>query len=396
MAATLDAFAPRSGAAEGYRRFLQLSERLHDISERFFFWRSIGSIARHVRRRHHLQGLRAGRRPGHAHRPHRRRHRAEPRPRAARRPDARPLHPVRRLLPGRLARRALRHRPHADPGRHLVPPRRHPRRARGPRTAWPANSASRSAPAPASGASSPTAARVSGVETAKDGRIERVPLAAVVSNCDTVRTHRELLDGTRAARRFEKRRSYEPACSGVVLYLGLDRAYDHLLHHNFVFSRDPDEEFDAIYRQGEPAAGPDLLRLRPRRHRARRRPRGRRGPLRPRPHALPAPAPRLDDDAPRLPRGHPRQAREDRRPGGPRKRIVFESALTPQDIHDRYHVLNGAIYGLASHGRLLGAFKPGQPQPRRAGPLPRRRRRPPRSRHADGADVRLDRGGCAG
>jgi phytoene dehydrogenase-like protein len=40
-------------------------------------------------------------------------------------------------------------------------------------------------------------------------------------------------------------------------------------------------------------------------------------------------------------------------------RIVFESALTPQDIHERYHVLNGAIYGLASHGRFLGAFKPG-------------------------------------
>src|SRR3954464_13221087 len=39
-------------------------------------------------------------------------------------------------------------------------------------------------------------------------------------------------------------------------------------------------------------------------------------------------------------------------------RIVFESALTPQDIHDRYHVLNGAIYGLASHGLWNGAFKP--------------------------------------
>jgi phytoene dehydrogenase-like protein len=40
------------------------------------------------------------------------------------------------------------------------------------------------------------------------------------------------------------------------------------------------------------------------------------------------------------------------------ERIVFESALTPQDIHDRYRVLNGAIYGLASHGKWTGAFKP--------------------------------------
>ncbi|MFO0801273.1 MAG: hypothetical protein U0804_27730 [Gemmataceae bacterium] len=32
------------------------------------------------------------------------------------------------------------------------------------------------------------------------------------------------------------------------------------------------------------------------------------------------------------------------------ERIVFEAALTPQDIHDRYHVLNGSHCGLASHG----------------------------------------------
>ena len=44
-------------------------------------------------------------------------------------------------------------------------------------------------------------------------------------------------------------------------------------------------------------------------------------------------------------------------------RIVFERTLTPQDINDRYHVLNGAIYGLASHGWFLGAFKPGNRSP---------------------------------
>ena len=40
------------------------------------------------------------------------------------------------------------------------------------------------------------------------------------------------------------------------------------------------------------------------------------------------------------------------------ERIVYEAALTPQDIHERYRVLNGAIYGLSSHGRFSGAFKP--------------------------------------
>ncbi len=41
------------------------------------------------------------------------------------------------------------------------------------------------------------------------------------------------------------------------------------------------------------------------------------------------------------------------------ERIVWERHLTPQDIHERYRVLDGAIYGLASHGLFTGAFKPG-------------------------------------
>ena len=45
------------------------------------------------------------------------------------------------------------------------------------------------------------------------------------------------------------------------------------------------------------------------------------------------------------------------------KRIKFEAMLTPADIHRRYSVLNGAIYGLASHGRFGGAFKPSNRSP---------------------------------
>jgi phytoene dehydrogenase-like protein len=44
---------------------------------------------------------------------------------------------------------------------------------------------------------------------------------------------------------------------------------------------------------------------------------------------------------------------------GIRDAIVTEDSLTPEGIHNRYRVLNGAIYGLASHGKFTGAFKPG-------------------------------------
>lgn len=187
---------------------------------------------------------------------------------------------------------------------------------------------------------------------------ETVRLSAVVSNMDAVRTYDELVGG-RAAERFGKREDFEPACSGVVLYLGLDRGYDHLLHHDFVFSRDPEEEFDQIYRQGVPAADPTCYLA---------------APARTEPGVAPAGGEALYVLV-HTPYLRPGQDWNEMFPGYRKvildklarcagmgdleDRIVFERHLTPQDIHDRYHVLNGAIYGLASHGRFLGAFKPG-------------------------------------
>lgn len=58
------------------------------------------------------------------------------------------------------------------------------------------------------------------------------------------------------SQKFLAKRTFEAACSGVVLYLGLKKRYEHILHHNFVFSRDPHVEFQQIYQQGEPADDP--------------------------------------------------------------------------------------------------------------------------------------------
>ena len=194
-----------------------------------------------------------------------------------------------------------------------------------------------------------------GLETEEGERIE---LSAVVSNMDSVRTHTELVGG-KAAKTFQRRRSYEPACSGVVLYLGLDRGYDHLLHHNFVFSNDPKEEFGWIYEKGEPAPDPTCYLAAPARTEPGVAPEGGEA-LYVLVHApylkdrhdwremLPAYRRTILDKLSRV------AGMEDLE-----SRIRVEETLTPQDIHERYRVLNGAIYGLASHGTFLGAFKPG-------------------------------------
>jgi diapolycopene oxygenase len=188
---------------------------------------------------------------------------------------------------------------------------------------------------------------------------EEIQVSAVVSNSDSVRTYRELLKDTPAAAQFANRRSYEPACSGVVLYLGLRKRYDHLLHHNFVFSSDPHEEFESIYRKGEPAPDPTCYVC---------------APSVTDPTVAPAggealyvlvhtPYLRPHHDWKRmLPEYRDVILQKLKNTAGLKdieSRIVTEDFLTPQDINDRYRVLKGAIYGLASHGRFFGAFKPG-------------------------------------
>ena len=189
-------------------------------------------------------------------------------------------------------------------------------------------------------------------------RGEQVAVDAVVSNADAVRTHRELLSGA-PSRRFERRRRYEPACSGVVLYLGLRQGYDQLLHHNFVFSRDPEEEFDAIYRKGEPAEDPTAYVCAPARTEPGVAPEGGEALY----VLVHTPYLRDHHDWSEMLRRYRGVILDKlRRVAGMEDiedRIEVEEYLTPQDIHDRYSVLNGAIYGIASHGRFLGAFKPG-------------------------------------
>jgi phytoene desaturase len=186
---------------------------------------------------------------------------------------------------------------------------------------------------------------------------ERYEFDAVVSNEDAVRTYRELVGGA-IGQRFDRKNDYEPACSGVVLYLGLKERYEHLAHHDFVFSRDAHEEFHHIYDLGEPAPDPTCYLASTSRTEASTAPEGGDAlyvlvhtPYL-RPHhdwskMLPAYRQVILDKLKRTAR---LTDIEDR--------IVFERALTPEDIHTRYKVLNGAIYGLSSHGRWTGAFKP--------------------------------------
>ena len=358
MAAKLDTFSPGNGSGAGYRDFAKLSKRLSEISERFFFYKPIGGLrdmfdlkaSFDPKMLSDVLAMKMGRSVAGVVRSH------TPDPRVAQMMDH--------------FTQYVGSSPYGSPA--VLCGIAHMQTDEGI-----------SYPMGGTGAVPRALARLArelGVEIRTSTSIEKIlthagevtgvrtdtgeeiPLGALISNCDSVRTHRELING-RVAKAFEKRRRYEPACSGVVLYLGLRKRYEHLAHHDFVFSRDPREEFDWIYKKGEPAPDPTCY-------------------LAATSCTDPATAPAGGEalyvlvHTPYLRTHHDwkkmfpayRKVILDKlkRTGGMpdiEERIVFEHALTPRDIQDRYHVLNGAIYGLASHGRFLGAFKPGNRSP---------------------------------
>jgi phytoene desaturase len=200
--------------------------------------------------------------------------------------------------------------------------------------------------------------RATGVRLA-DGRT--IEADAVVSNCDVQRTHRDLVSTPQSRTEQQKiARAHTPACSGVVLYLGLDRQYEHLAHHNFLFSKDSHEEFGDIYTRGIPARDPTLYIAAPSRTDPDQAP-------------LAGEALYILIHTPYLRPDHdwnaPGGLLEKYRPvvmdklarfgmGDIERHIVVERSLTPTGIERMYNAEGGAIYGLASHGRLAGGFKP--------------------------------------
>ncbi len=286
----MDRFAPGRESGEGYRRFQALSAHLHDdLGAVLLLEAGRGSV------RHH-------------------RHPGQPQPRppcatccpcawARRSPstirakvkddapgaDARPFHAVCRLLALRLAGGALRHRPHAGRRRRLVSDGRHPRRGGG-----------------AGEARDRARRRRSGRQrTWRSLVIENGAVTGLVTaGGETARLRqRDLQHGFHAhlpgARRRRGRASttrskdFEPACSGVVLYLGLNRRYDHLAPPRLRLLPRPGGGVRLHLPPRRAGARSDLLPRGPRRHRPERRAGGRRGALRAGAHALPAPAPRL-------------------------------------------------------------------------------------------------------
>ncbi len=87
-----------------------------------------------------------------------------------------------------------------------------------------------------------------------DGR--EISAELFVSNMEVIPASRQLLhEPERRIRRLDR---FEPACSGLVLHLGVDRLYPQLAHHNFFFSADPRQHFETVFRKHQLPEDPTL------------------------------------------------------------------------------------------------------------------------------------------
>ena len=353
MAAEMDGFAPGTGAGKGYRRFQAISAHMHEVSDRFFFWKPVEDLFDTI-------DIRANLNP------------STLRDVLSLRMGSSVAGTIRgKVKDGRLAQ-MLDHfvqyvgsSPYGAPA--VLCAIAHMQAADG---VWYPMGGTRAVAEALTKLGTELGVRfrpqtdvrsltiengaVTGLATA-DGGTARYD--GVISNMDSIRTYRELVGGDVGER--YARKDPEPACSGIVLYLGLRKRYEHLLHHDFVFSRDAEEEFDFIYRRGEPAPDPTCYIAAPSVTDPSVAPEGGEALY----VLVHTPYLRPHHDWSRMLPDYRRVVLEKlKRTAGMadiEERIVVERHLTPQDIHDRYKVLNGAIYGLASHGRFTGAFKPG-------------------------------------
>ncbi len=191
--------------------------------------------------------------------------------------------------------------------------------------------------------------------TLADGEVKRADI--VISNMEYVPAHEKLLNLPLGAWTLRK---LEPACSGLVIHLGVKKHYPQLAHHNFFFSSDQKRHFVSVFDRRALPDDPTIYLVAPGR-------------------SDPAVAPEGCDNLKLLPhiphitQKHPytmddyrvfreRVLEKCERMGltDLRKNIVVEETWTPLDIERRYFSNKGAIYGVVTDRFKNGAFKAGK------------------------------------
>lgn len=197
------------------------------------------------------------------------------------------------------------------------------------------------------------AREVSGVRVRGEKELHKADF--IVSNMEVIPAYKDLLKEDESF--MESLEKFEPACSGIVIHLGVNRVYPQLAHHNFFYSDHQKEHFHRVFVEKKLPNDPTIYLVAPSRSDASVCPPGHDN-IKILPHI-----PYIDDKKP--------VSREEyvqlknlcleklERMGltDLRKHIVVEDFWTPLDIQARYKSNKGSIYGVVSDLWRNYAFK---------------------------------------
>ncbi|SFC15819.1 diapolycopene oxygenase [Alkalibacterium subtropicum] len=184
---------------------------------------------------------------------------------------------------------------------------------------------------------------------------ETVQADRVVSNMEVIPAYDRLLhvDKAKITKLEEK---FEPAASGIVLHLGVDREYPQLAHHNFFFSADSEKNYETVFDKHGLPKDPTIYLVNSNKTDPDQSLPGHEN-IKILPH-IPyiQDVPFTEEDYARL-RERVLIKLEHMGLTDLRKHIVFEDQWTPHDIEQHYYSNRGAIYGVVSDRKKNKGFK---------------------------------------
>ena len=198
----------------------------------------------------------------------------------------------------------------------------------------------------------------------QDGKVRGVRLKngqeiaadSVIANTDVAYTYNHLLKDTKLARKFAR---LEPSCSGFVLFLGVNKQWRQLAHHNILFSQDYRREFQDIFERKVPPSDPTIYICWTGHTEPQNAPPGHSNLF------VLVNAPYLSEafdwqtqDVTRRYRDLIVARMEQFGLEGLSGAIEVENVMTPHDLAQRYNAERGAIYGLSSNNRLSAFLRP--------------------------------------
>lgn len=187
----------------------------------------------------------------------------------------------------------------------------------------------------------------------KDGT--KVEADIFISNMEVIPTYTKLLAEEKTfLKRLEDK--FEPAASGLVLHLGVNREYPQLAHHNFFFSNDSKKNYHTVFHRHQLPEDPTIYLVNVNKTDPAQSPAGHEN-IKILPH-IPyiQDKPFTDEDYQAF-RERILIKLENMGLTDLRKHIVTEDQWTPADIEREYYSHRGAIYGVVADRKKNRGFK---------------------------------------